>query len=186
MEHLDGEMRRGSKPEKAHPLSGLCARDTQAAKSNDARTEQRGSVEIIEFGWKRKYEIGARQRILRIAAIDGIAGKSRRIAEILVALAAVPARSVGSAEPGDTHTGSERQLWSCAFHNVADNLVPGNNLTQPRRKFAFDDVEVGPAHAAGANFQQNVAGQKRRTRNFFDSVKAVWQYPQETAEQQLS
>ena len=39
---------------------------------------------------------------------------------------------------------------------------PGMTCLKPRRKFAFDDVQIGAADAAGANLQKHVPGLNRR------------------------
>jgi hypothetical protein len=40
-----------------------------------------------------------------------------------------------------------------------------NKLLAAGRQFAFDDVQIGPANAAGTHAQQNVTGHEFRTRN---------------------
>jgi hypothetical protein len=35
------------------------------------------------------------------------------------------------------------------MHDGTDDLMAGNDVRIARRQFAFDDVEIGAAHAAG-------------------------------------
>ena len=49
-------------------------------------------------------------------------------------------------------------LWHhSALLDGAYNLVSGNHPRKPRREIAFGDVQIGAAHAAGTNSNQNLA-----------------------------
>jgi hypothetical protein len=52
--------------------------------------------------------------------------------------------------------------------NFADDLVAGNYSRHSGREFAFDDMEIGAAHSACQDFQQDMTGLRFWRRNLFD------------------
>src|SRR5580692_632732 len=119
-------MSRGAKAEQPNPFARFHAGHSQAAKADDAGAQERRGVQVVEFWRKRIDKIAARHSILRIAAIDGVSGENRRIAEILQATAAVGAISIDSADPRNTYAGSCRQLGGGSIHDVTYDLVAGD------------------------------------------------------------
>jgi len=72
---------------------------------------------------------------------------------------AVRARPVGPAQPRNADARAHGELDRCAARfDDADDLVARNDARPVRRQFAFDDVQVGAAHAARADAQADVAG----------------------------
>jgi hypothetical protein len=69
-------MRRRTEAKQSHSLSVLDSGHAKAAKTNNARAQQRSGVEIIERTGKRKSKIGSHDGILRVSAIHGITSKS--------------------------------------------------------------------------------------------------------------
>jgi hypothetical protein len=138
----------------------------QTAKTNDAGTEQRRSMQVVEPRRKGKDEIGPRERVFCVTAIYRIASEDRSIAKVLHASAAVPTRSVNAANPRDSNADASRQLRGGAFHDVTDDLVPGNQVLPPQRKFALHNVQVGAANPASSHLQQDMAWLQRGTHNF--------------------
>jgi hypothetical protein len=69
------------------------------------------------------------------------------IAEVFHVVAAEPTAAVYSTHPGDADTRSERQVQSCAFYHLADNLMAGDDVRPDWRQIAFDDVKISAADA---------------------------------------
>jgi hypothetical protein len=130
-------------------------------------------VQIVERCRKWKYEISPSKRIFRVASIYGIAGENGSIAKILHASAAVPTASVGAANPRNSDARAGRKVCCAAFHDVADDLMSGNQVLPARRKFAFHNMQVGAANTAGAYFQQDMARFERRARNFIYTKRTL-------------
>ena len=130
-------------------------------------------MQVVERCRKWKYEVSPRQRIFCITAIYRVAGEDGSIAKVLHASAAVPTCSVGAANPRNSNARSGRKVCGGAFHDVADNLMSGNQVLAARRKFAFHNMQVGTANTAGADFQQDMARLQRRARNFIDAKRTL-------------
>ena len=64
-----------------------------------------------------------------------------------------------------TYSRAERNSARGAIDHVAYDLMAGNKLRTALRQFTFDNVEIGPAHAAGSNPQQHVPGLQLGFRN---------------------
>jgi hypothetical protein len=94
------------------------------------------------------------------------------IAEILHLVLAEPAIAVHAAHPGDTHASSDGQFRGWRFHHFADNLMTGNNARADRRKIPLYDVEICPADAAGADFEQYLSGPRLRPGNVLNREPA--------------
>ncbi len=52
--------------------------------------------------------------------------------------------------------------------DTANDLMARNHAIAKGLQLAFDDVQVGPAHAAGADAQQDLARCRRGNRNIED------------------
>ena len=81
---------------------------------------------------------------------------------------AVPARAVDAADPGDTDACTDWKFGRRAVDHIADDLMTGDDVVEARRKFAFGDVQIGAADAAGTDLQKHVAGLQSRTRDVLD------------------
>jgi hypothetical protein len=103
---------------------------------------------VIQARGKRKSEVCARQNIFGIAAIHGVSGKDRLVAEILHAVMAVPAVAIDATHPGNADTRSQRQLLGRAFDYFSYDLMAGNKTRSKRRKISLDDVKVSTTHSA--------------------------------------
>src|SRR5207248_1055628 len=91
-----------------------------------------------------------------IATIDRVSGKSWRVAEILTAMLAIPARPVSAADPGDTYARANRKLRVRSVHNFAHYLMSRNDSFAQQRQFAFDNVQIGAANATSAHPQEKM------------------------------
>ncbi len=99
---------------------------TQAAKSDNAGTQQGSNVDVIQPGGQRESEVGTCERIFCVSAVHRISSKCRVITQVLHAVVAVPAITIDTAHPGDTDACSQRQLWGCAFDHLPHDLVARN------------------------------------------------------------
>ena len=110
-------MRGRAEAEQSDALAGLNTGDAQAAKTDDAGTEKRGSVQIIERCGEREDEIGAGESVLRVSARDAVSGERGSVTKILHVSLAIGAGAVSSAEPGDANARAERNLFRGAVQS---------------------------------------------------------------------
>ena len=113
-------------------------------------------MQVIERARERENEIGSRERVFGIAAIDGVSGECGGIAEILETTAAIGADAVDTAQPRNAHARRQFEICGAAIGNFADNLMSGDDIRQARRQFAFDNVQIRSADAAGAYSKKHV------------------------------
>ena len=155
-------MRGRAEPIETDALARLHARDAQRAKADDARTQKRCRVEIVEPVVERVHEVAARDHGRRVAAVDVVARERRCVAEILATLATEPAGAVRAAEPRDADARTDRDVaLARRLDHRADDLMARHDLRVPRREFAFDDVQIGAAHAAGMHLDAHLTGRER-------------------------
>src|ERR1039458_5280743 len=130
-------------------------------------------MQVVEPRRKWKDEIGPSEHIFRITTVDRIAGEDGRIAKVLHASAAIPASAVGAANPRNSYASAGRKVRSGAFHDVADDLMSGNQALPPPRKFPLHNMQVGTANPASADLQQNMARLQRGARNFLYAKRTL-------------
>ena len=89
-------------------------------------------------------------RILRVAAIHGIASEGGVVAKILRTGAAEFTGAVGMMQPGNADTCAKRKpaCTGTEFLDHANDLVSRDYGRFPRCEFSFNDVQVGPAYTA--------------------------------------
>jgi hypothetical protein len=119
-------------------------------------------MKIIERRRKGNNEIAARGCEFGVASVDAIAGEGGRVTEILITLEAIPAGSIGTADPGHTHAGAKWKFRRGSAGNLTDDLVAGYQWLTPGSEFALDNMQIGPADTTGTDFDQNVAGRQFR------------------------
>jgi hypothetical protein len=146
-------MCRRSKPEQADALTLLNTSHTQRAESDNAGAQQRRRMKVVEFWRQRKHKVSARQSVLRITPRHGVTGECRPIAQVFHLVAAVPARSVGSTDPRNAHPGSEWKIGGSSIDNLTDDLVARDKVLPLRCEFAFHDMQIRAADAAGAHLE---------------------------------
>ena len=93
---------------------------------------------------------------LRVAAVAVVAGEAGAIAEVLAAAQAVAAFATRPAEPGDAD-GVALGETLARSDSAADDLVTRHERQPGVRQLAVDDVEVGAAHAAGRDGDEDLA-----------------------------
>jgi hypothetical protein len=115
---------------------------------------------------------------LRVPAVQVIPGELRLLAEVLPPRAAVAARPVRPAEPRDTDPvpRGEPIRSGAGPDHTADDLMAGRQRQLRLGELPVDDVEVGPADAAGGDLERDLTttglwiGQlpldQRRTKGF--------------------
>ena len=136
------------------------ARHHQRAPTDQAGTQQRGNGNIVAGFTERKAIAGIRDEMRGKAAVARVAGKARAVAEVFPAAPAIGTFTAGIAEPGNAdplanpkrgHTGPKRV-------DPADHLMAGHDRIGDVRQFSIDDMQIGPAHAAGADLDAHIAG----------------------------
>src|SRR5262245_24568748 len=158
---LDRDVRRRAESVKAQPLAGARAGDArqpQRPKSDDPRAEQRRGLFIVENFGNRIDEIRRGDGVFGVTAVDQPSGECGILTKILFALAAVFAHAVSLMEPGNAHAVVDlesRHAFS-DLRDAPDDLMAGNDGQNLWRQFALDDVQVGAADAADADFDQDL------------------------------
>src|SRR5690606_7086625 len=105
-------------------------------------------------------------RVLRVSAIDVIAGESRPLAEVLAAGQAIPALPTRPAKPRHT----DATTWVVALatwppiYDRADDPVTGDQRKLRMFQLRVQDMEVRPADAARSYPEQALARPRRRNR----------------------
>src|SRR5215475_6447577 len=150
-------MCRRAEPEKPYAITRFHASHSQASKTDYPGAEQGRGFEVAQGLGQRKNEIPPGHRKLSIAAIDGVAGKRRRIAKILEPSPAIGTSSIDSAHPGDPHAALQRKIGAGSSHDFADNLVTGNHSIAAHGQLTLDDVQIGSADSAGPHPQEHFA-----------------------------
>jgi hypothetical protein len=172
-EDFDGLGGGGSEAEEANTLAGLGAGYAEAAETDDAGAEERGDVGVVEGVGEGKHEVGADEGVLRIAAVDGVAGEGGVVAEVFFVAETEGAGSVGAADPGDADAGACEEFGGCAFDDFADDLVAEDEGFLDEGQVTFEDVEVGAADSAGEDSEENVVRGERRAGDVFDFERLV-------------
>jgi hypothetical protein len=98
-----------------------------------------------------------RDDVLRVAAVHGVAGEFRTVAEILRPGAAVLAGFIGLVKPGDADAstdGKAPRILTLLLDNPHD-LVTRNHRRLARRQFAFDYMQIGAAHTASMHTRKH-------------------------------
>jgi hypothetical protein len=141
----------GPETEQTHTLSVLDACNPKTTKTDDAGTQERCGVQIIQPIGKGKDKIGTGECILGVSAVHGIAGKSSRIAQVLKVVLAIPALPISPANPGNSDAGARRQAGRSAFDDLTNDLMTRNQFFTEFWKLAFHDVQIGTADTACAH-----------------------------------
>ena len=99
-----------------------------------------------------------------IEPVSGVAGEARTVAQILLAAPAIRTFAAGVAEPGNTDPFADRQVHDTGAKRIhpAHHFMTGNDRIGDVGQFTVDDMQVGAAHAAGADPDAHVARPGRR------------------------
>src|SRR5207244_13195254 len=107
---------------------------------------------------------GVGHGVIRVAAVELVPRESRAGAEILASAGAVLARTAGISEPRNPHA----IAYDESVHRIADllddadDLVARNDRHVRIRQLAGDDVQIRPAHAAGADLDEHFSRERDR------------------------
>src|SRR6185437_12422369 len=120
------------------------ASNNQRAPADQAGAEQRREVYIAATLGKRELIARVGERRGREAAISGVAGEKRAIAEIFMLATAIRANAAGVSKPRNTDALSDMQTLNIGADcfDPADDLVPGNDRHPWIRQFAIHDMQI--------------------------------------------
>ena len=163
-EHLlpmkDGELRhdvRGGS--EAIDAETLCvAHQIPSAVADQTGAHQRCGLGIGVKVGNREGIVGSRGRKFGIAAIEGVAGELRSLAQVLALRAAEAAAAAGRAEPryADAVADLEPGDPGSDRNDAADDLVPGYDVGLGVLQLAIDHVQIGAADPASGNADQDL------------------------------
>jgi len=134
----------------------LHSRYPETAKPNDAGTQKRGGVQIVQRGGKRKYKVSPGKCILGVSTVHGVAREGGRIAKVFQAVLTIPALPINAAYPGNPYSGAQRKNWRSAFGDFANDLVARNQFFTKLWKLALRDMQIGPADTTRAYLEENL------------------------------
>jgi hypothetical protein len=139
-------------------LARLDSTQAQRAVANDPGTEEGGRFFITEDRWNRIGKCCWDERILRISAIDLIAGKPGALAQVLSPARAKFAAAARVLQPGDPDSLADSPLTHAGANltHDPDGLVAGNERKRGVGQLAFDDVKIRPADPADSEAYQDL------------------------------
>ncbi len=99
----------------------------------------------------------------RIAAVAGVAGKERIVAEVFARAGAIGAATASVAKPrnADALIGQEARYACAGLLYPPDDFVSRHNRAYRVGQFSVDDMEIGATDATGLNPQPDFAGAGR-------------------------
>src|SRR5205085_5878434 len=162
--HLRHDVRGRAEAVEAEPLR--VARRAQRAVADQPRAEERRRLLVRVALWDREAEALVGDGVLRVAAVEVVAGEARRVAEVLAPARAVAAGAVRPAEPRDADAAAARLV-------DADDLVADDERQLRMRKLAVDDVQVGAADAAGEDADEQLTRGRLRRRPLLEPERAA-------------
>jgi hypothetical protein len=94
------------------------------------------------------------------AAVARVAGKARTVTEIFLAASAIGTFAAGVAQPGNADPLANFQGCDPSTECIhpTDHLMAGHDRIGDVRQFSIDDMQIGPAHAAGGDIDAHIAG----------------------------
>jgi hypothetical protein len=142
------------------------AGDHQRAPADQPRAQQRRQRDVAAPLAERKCEARIGHGRGCIAAIAGVAGEQRLIAEVLTLHPAVGTGTVGVAQPRDADPLADLQAPHGGADRIdpADDLVPGNHRHLRVRQLAVNDVQVRAADAARQHPDADLVRRRLRIR----------------------
>jgi hypothetical protein len=101
-----------------------------------------------------------------VATVAGIAGEERTIAQVFAVGTAIRTNPASIAEPGHANALAARKSADTGahFHDAADDLMSRYDGQFGMRQFAVDDVQIGTAHPARRDLDQDFTGRRLRHR----------------------
>src|SRR5205807_7403890 len=119
---------------------------------------------------------GVGHRVIRVAAVDLVAREPRPLAQVLARGAAEAALAARPAKPRHAHPVAGREAIDARtrFRDGAHDLVAEHQGQLGVRQLAVGDVEIGAAHPARPNLDQELAGPRRRRLQDCVTQWATW------------
>src|SRR5438105_6953826 len=97
----------------------------------------------------------------RITAVARVAGEHRGVAQVLARRTTIGTDPAGRAEPGHADPLADAELGTAAERgDAADDLMPRDDREPRVGQFAVDEVQVGAAHAARGDLDDDLAGRR--------------------------
>ena len=133
--------------------------DAERSPANEAGAEQRRKRDVAADLAERKGEPRVGDRRRREPAVSREAREDWLVAEVLAPILAVGARAASVAEPGDADAFARRETRDIRADRVdpANDLVTGDDRQHGVWQLAVDDVQIGPAYAAGQHLHPDLA-----------------------------
>ena len=156
---LRSDVRRRTEPVDAEPPAAWQARSSKRSIPDDPGAEQRRGVLVVE-------PVGQRVRValvddgpFGVAAVVVPSREPGRDAQVLVAAHAEATHAAGVAQPRDPDAVADREPRRARAARVdsTDDLVTGHDTEPPRLQVALGEVEIGPADAAHADRDADLA-----------------------------
>src|SRR5262249_34025963 len=156
--HLGDDMPGGAEAEDAEMLA--VASHHQRAPADQAGAKQRRNRDVVTGFTKRKAIAGIGDEMRGKAAVARVSGEARAVAKVLPPAPAIRTFAAGVTEPGnaDAFAGFRGSDAGAKRIHPPDHFVAGNDRIGDIRQLAVDDMQVGPAYAAGADLDARVAG----------------------------
>jgi hypothetical protein len=155
--HLGDDVAGGAETEDAEMLA--FPGHYQRAPADQARAKQWCDRDVIARFTERKAVAGVRDEMGGKAAVTRVAGEARAVAKVLLAAPAIGTFAAGVTEPGNTDAFADFQGGDAGAKRVdpADHLMARNDRIGDIGQFSVNDMQIGPAHAAGADLDAHVA-----------------------------
>jgi len=131
---------------KAEPVP--IAGSLEGAPANQSGTHEGSGCHWIRKADEREGECRIGHHVGRKTSVAGIAGEERAIAEVLVIRKAIWTCPAGMAKPWDANTRPANRRADVIAYSIdnPDDLMPGNERKLGMRKFAVNNVKIGPAN----------------------------------------
>ena len=156
--HLRDDVSRGAEPVQAElpPF----ARDAQRTPPDQSGAQQRRGRDIVAVRRQRKDETRIGHHMRRIAAIAGVAGEQRPVAQVFLIARAIGTDTAGRTEPWHADPDADPQGFDAGSDGVdlPDDLVTGNDRQLWIGQLAVDHMQVGAADAASRHAQSDLTG----------------------------
>jgi hypothetical protein len=155
--NLDDYMRGRAESVDSQPAG--VSRFRKGAISDQTSAEERRGLRIGVGCGDRETEALVSDRELGVAPIDRVTGKTRLIAEIFAAIAAIQALATGPGKPGDANPTAclESLHPTSQRHHLAHDLVAGNEGQFRFRQLSVHHVEIRATNSARPDTNQNLA-----------------------------
>ena len=158
MRNLRDDVRRGA--ETVYADFFRITRGNQRTVTDQSGAQQRGGFGIAINFRNRKTITLVGHRVFRITAVQRVAGKARAVAQVLALAQAIAAMPAGVTQPRHAQSlpdGKSPGMFALGGNDAYD-LMAGYQRQLGLGKFAVQYMQIGAAHAAGADLEQHIVG----------------------------